>query len=66
MLKIASFFYHLYNPIVPPLSIPAIFETIPPAVVVVIIIIVIIVIIHLAACVTYSLGIADAPLLTAT
>lgn len=65
MLKIASFFYHLYNPIVPPLSIPAIFETIPPAVVV-IIIIVIIVIIHLAACVTYSLGIADAPLLTAT
>jgi hypothetical protein len=65
LLKIASFFYHLYNPIVPPLSIPAIFETIPPAVVV-IIIIVIIVIIHLAACVTYSLGIADAPLLTAT
>ncbi len=65
MLKIASFFHHLYNPIVPPLSIPAIFETIPPAVVV-IIIIVIIVIIHLAACVIYSLGIADAPLLTAT
>jgi len=65
LLKIASFFYHIYNPIVPPLSIPAIFETIPPAVVV-IIIIVIIVIIHLAACVTYSLGIADAPLLTAT
>jgi len=62
LLKIASFFYHLYNPIVPPLSIPAIFETIPPAVVVIIII----VIIHLAACVIYSLGIADAPLLTAT